>query len=474
MSIPATLPSMDPRKHSSFVALLITTILLLGCTSPAPSFHPLAAPTGDEEAGGFSTRRLARLDKTLRRYVEDGKIPGYQLMVSRRGQVVHESLYGARDVEADLAVEEDTIFRIYSMSKVITGVATLAAFEQGLFLLNEPVSKYLPALGEMEVMLWNEDGSTRTVPAEREITILDLLRHSSGLSYHFIAPPPLGDLYVSQSITPGLRPLESNTALGSAGRDQEATLKDMVDRLGSIPLIAQPGSGWHYGINMDVLGRLIEVTSGQSFPEFLKENVFRPVGMPDTGFYVPAEKVDRFAACYGPDADGGMTRLDSPTTSAYLGMPAMPGGGGGLVSTTSDYMRFAQMLLNGGTIDGRRVLGRRTVDLMMSNHLAESDFGSKPLQSISGTTYGNDGLGVGFGLTGSVVTEPALTGLPLSKGTFGWGGAASTFFWVDPVEEIAVVFMTQLIPSNTYAIRADLMRGINSALTDESRPNTLN
>jgi CubicO group peptidase (beta-lactamase class C family) len=215
-----------------------------------------------------------------------------------------------------------------------------------------------------------------------------------------------------------------------------------------------------------VLGRLIEVTTGQSFPDFLAEHIFGPLEMSDTAFYVPNDKIERFAACYSATEGGGFELVDPPRTSSYREMPAMPGGGGGLVSTAGDYMRFALMLLQDGQLGDQQLLSRRTVELMMSNHLSPVDFGHRPLSLTAGDNYANGGLGIGFGLTGSVVTDPALTGLPISKGDFGWGGAASTFFWVDPVEDLAVVFMTQLLPSSSYPIRAHLMKGVNAALLD--------
>jgi CubicO group peptidase (beta-lactamase class C family) len=370
------------------------------------------------------------------------------------------------EIETARALDPQTIYRIYSMSKVITGVATMIAYERGSFLLNDPISKYLPALAGARVMEWGEQGEIRIVPAEREITILDLLRHTSGISYSFIAPPPLGQQYIDASLTPGIRGLPSDTPLGPVGPDKDATLEDMVERLGKLPLVIQPGSAWHYGINMDVLGRLIEVSSGSSFPDFLQEHLFGPLGMTDSGFYVPDDRIDRFAACYGPTPEGGMRLLDAPISSEYREPPAMPGGGGGMVASAHDYMRFALMLANAGELDGRRILSPRSVELMMSSHLPAEDFGSRPLKYAVGATYANGGLGVGFGLSGSVITDPALTGLPLSMGTFGWGGAASTFFWVDPEEDIAVVFMTQLVISRTYPLRAVLLKGVNGALLD--------
>lgn len=432
----------------------------------APPPAPPPAPAPAPESVGLSSAALARLDAVLTGFVERGQIPGYQLLVARRGRVVHESVVGQLDHERERPLRPDTIYRIYSMSKVVTGVATMIAWERGDFLLNDPVSKYLPALADPQVLLVDGDGSTRSVPAEREITILDLLRHTSGIPYHFTAPPALRERFLEAGITPGLRPLPVDTILGNAAPDQDATLADMVERLGELPLVIQPGTAWHYGINMDVLGRLIEVVSGQSFPDFLEEHLFAPLGMRDTAFHVPADRLDRFAACYLATEDGGMRLADDPETSSYREPPAMPGGGGGLVSTAEDYMRFARMLLGGGELDGVRILGPRTVELMRSNHLPPAVFGENPLRFSIGDTFANDGRGLGFGLTGSVVTEPAWTGLPASRGSFGWGGAASTYFWIDPEEDLAVVFMTQLLMSNTYPLRAHLIKGVGAALLD--------
>lgn len=461
-------PNRTRRTFALLATALLTTVLVASACSSRPlaSSESVAKIPGTPESVGLSSESLERLDRVLEAFVDRGEIPGYQLVISRHGQVVHESVYGHMDIEADRALRPDSIYRIYSMSKVITGAATLIAYERGDFLLNDPISKYLPALADLNVMEWDANGDTRIVPAEREITILDLLRHTSGFSYHFIAPPPLGQQYRDASVTPGLRPLPTDTELGRAGSDQEATLEDMVDHLGELPLLAQPATAWNYGINMDVLGRLIEVTSGQSFPEFLAEHLFEPLGMQDTAFYVPGEKLDRFPALYAPTPEGGMKLVDPPATSSYLEVPAMPGGGGGLVASAADYMRFAQMLTQGGELDGVRVLSPRNVELMMANHLSPIDFGARPLRYMVGDDYANGGLGVGFGLTGSVVTDPPLTGLPVSKGTFGWGGAASTFFWVDREADIAVVFMTQLLNSRAYPLRAHLMKGVNAALLD--------
>ncbi len=451
-----------PPRFAALLMLVGLVALAAGCSSTR-AFTANAAPAPDR---GFSSAALDRLDAQLDAYVDEGRLPGYQLLIARDGEVAHQRVYGSMDVEAKRTLQDDTIFRIYSMSKVVTGVATMVAFERGLFLLTDPVSKHLPELAELEVMVWDEDGSTRTVPVERAMTVLDLLRHTSGLTYHFLAPPPIGEMYDAHSISPGGQPLVRASALGNGIGDTTLTLQDFVGRLPRVPLIAQPGTAWNYSISMDVLGALIERTSGQPFPEFLDEHIFTPLGMDDTGFHVPDDRADRLAACYGPTPDGGMLLLDPPGESQYRTAPALPSGGGGMVSTAADYMRFAQMLLAGGTLDGARILGRPTVELMMADHLPEEIFGATPLRAMARNTYGNDGIGVRFGLTGSVITERASTALPVSNGTFGWGGAASTFFWVDPEENVAVVFMTQLIPSSTYPIRPVLIRGVNAALLD--------
>jgi len=438
--------------------------LVLACATSSPR-SPGALPVASPESEGMSGERLARLDRKLDAYVEAGRIPGYQLLVARNGHIVHERSRGLRDREAGAPVESDTLFRIYSMSKVVTGAATLIAMEQGLFRLDEPVSRYLPELAEPSVLVREPDGSSRVVPAKGEIRILDLLRHTSGLTYAFIGPPEISRQYRAAGIAPGIRGVPKDTRLGAdAGRDG-GSLADMVKALGDIPLVAEPGTRWNYGISLDVLGRLIEVTSGQPFPDFLEAKLFEPLGMRDTAFYVPAEKLGRFAASYGPTPQGGMRLLDAPATSEYREPPEMPGGGGGLVSTAGDYLRFALMLENDGKLDGVRVLSRKSVDLMMADHMPVEEFGSTPLGAM-GERFANGGRGVSFGLSGAVFTDPAATALPISAGLFSWGGAASTFFWVDRSEDLAVVFMTQLIPSGTYPLRAELMLLTYQAIVD--------
>lgn len=439
--------------------------VLLGCANSGTR-PPGAVPVASPESEGMSSERLARLDRKLDSYVEAGRIPGYQLLVARDGHIVHERVRGLRDREAGAPMEPNTLFRIYSMSKVVTGAATLIAMEQGSFRLGEPVSKYLPELANPSVLVREEDGSSRVVPAQGEITILDLLRHTSGLTYSFIGPPEIAKQYLAAGITPGIRGVPDDAGLGAPARREGADLADMVTALGGIPLLFEPGTRWHYGINLDVLGRLIEVTSGKSFPDFLQSELFEPLGMRDTAFYVPADKLERFAASYGPTPEGGMRLLDAPQTSEYREPPAMPGGGGGLVSTAHDYLRFALMLENDGELDGVRVLSRKSVDLMMADHMPVDEFGKTPLGAMGERLFANHGRGVSFGLSGAVYTDAAAAALPVSDGLFSWGGAASTFFWVDRSEDLAVVFMTQLIPSGTYPLRPELLLLTYQAIAD--------
>ena len=280
------------RPHIALIFSL--TVPILGCASRSAVPGLTDFRTARPESAGMSGERLARLDGVLDAHVDAGRIPGYQLLIARRGRLVHQRVYGAMDREAGRPMAHDTIFRIYSMSKVVTGVATLIALEQGHFLLGDRISKYLPAFASPKVLERGPGGRLREVDAQREITVLDLLRHTSGLSYSFLAPPPLGAKYVAASITPGIRGLPDDTGLGPVGKDRSATLADMVERLGKLPLVAEPGSAWHYGVNIDVLGRLIEVTSGQSFPDFLRAHLFEPLDMRDSGFFVPGRQARAF------------------------------------------------------------------------------------------------------------------------------------------------------------------------------------
>ncbi len=439
---------MSTRHRSSRFLATIAALAALATSPVLADANPI--PMAAPETVGMSSERLERIGAGMRRLIDADKIPGTVTLVARRGKVVHFETNGLRDIAAGLPMEEDTIFRLYSQSKPVTGAAVMILFEEGHFLLTDPVSKYLPEFADMHVYLGEQDGEMVTEPAG-PITIQQLATHTSGLTYGFI-PTAVGKMYTENGVVATGTPLPIEVEGGDADVAPPSSLQEWSERLATLPLVAQPGTEWNYSVGMDVLGRLIEAVSGMSFGEFLRERLFDPLGMTDTGFYVPDSKVERFAANYGPAEGGGMTLLDDPQTSAYRKPPALEMGGAGLVGTVGDYLRFAQMLANKGEFQGTRILGRKTVEFMTSNHLTPV-FPNDPMTSLRDQLGGPRQWGVGFGITGSVVTNPATSGLPVSKGTFSWGGAATTGFWIDHEEEIVGISHTQLTPSGTYPVR---------------------
>jgi CubicO group peptidase (beta-lactamase class C family) len=406
---------------------------------------------------GLDERQLERISGHLqRRYIDAGRIAGCQVAVARRGQVGYFRSLGFRDLERSLPVEEDTIWRIYSMTKPITGVALMTLYQRGMFQLADPVTRFIPQWRELKVRQQAEDGSEQLVKPARPMTVRDLMMHMSGLG--FGGGRTLQELFSAhstsqaQGLSPGLR------------RGAGATLQTMVDHYAGYPLEFHPGTHWLYSVSTDICGHLVEIISGQRFDDYLRETLFEPLGMNDTGFMVPDEKVHRFAACYRRDGSKNLVVVDDPQRSGYRKKSSFLSGGGGLVSTTADYLRFCQMLLGGGELDGVRILGRKTVELMTSNHLP----GDGDLQSVAlPGGYGEVGFaGMGFGLTVAVGKAPAATQVIGSAGEYMWGGAASTIFWVDPAEDLTVVFMTQLLPSGTFNFRGQLKALIYPAITD--------
>ena len=431
------------------VAVLVTLFPLT--TSHAQT---LAKP----ETVGMSSERLARIVPAMQRYVDEQKLPGLVTLIARKGKVVHFEAVGKQNVAQGEAMTTDTIFRLYSQTKPVTGVAVMILYEEGHFLLTDPIATYLLEFGSMQVYLGEENGDTRTEPAGT-MTIQHLLTHTSGLSYDFFTNP-VAQMYVKAG------------TVGAAPTSPYGSLAEWTKELAKLPLIAQPGTEWNYSVGMDVLGRLVEVVSGQSFRQFLRERILDPLEMYDTDFYVPDEKLSRFAANYGPTPEGGMVLVDDPQQSPYRMEPKIEMGGSGLVGTASDYLRFAQMLANSGELDGVRILSPTTVDLMMSDHM-NPEMPADPMTSLfggflSGGKRGDASLawGSGFGLTGSVVTDPSLTGVPVSKGTFGWGGAATTHFWVDRQQELVGIVLTQLLPDGTYPIRRVMQQMTYQAIVD--------
>jgi len=320
-------------------------------------------------------------------------------------------------------------------------------YEEGRFQLDDPISKFIPGFANPRVYAGGSRGKIETVPAEREITFRDLLTHTSGLTYGFMESNPVDALYRAKD------GVDFQTATSS--------LKDVVEKLATFPLIAQPGKAWNYSVSTDVLGYLVEVISGQPFEKFLVEKVAKPLGMVDTDFHVPQSKHDRFAANYQAGPDGKLQLIDDPAKSRYLASRTVNSGGGGLVSTASDYLRFCKFMLNKGEIDGVRLLGKKTVELMTMNHLG-GDMADMGMPRFSESPY----YGIGFGLGFSVMIDPAKAQILGTPGEYAWGGAASTAFWCDPAEDMAVVMLTQLMPSSTYPIRRDLRVLTYQAIVD--------
>jgi CubicO group peptidase (beta-lactamase class C family) len=418
--------------------------------SDAAMQSPNPTPSAVSEAG-MSVAALAGVEDHLkRRYLDAGRFPGTQLLVWRRGQLVHSAVQGFADIERKAPVRDDTIFRIYSMTKPITSVAFMMLVEQGRVALDEPVHKYIPAWKDLGVFQAGMAPLFQTRPPARPMLIIDLLRHTSGLTYGFQNRTNVDAAYRAQKI----------------GEIEKAgTLQSMIDDLAKIPLEFSPGDAWNYSVATDVLGHLIEVIAGQPFEQFLKERIFDPLGMTDTGFHVPAAKAHRLAACYAADGKGGMILQDDPTTSSFLAPPSLISGGGGLCSTAADYLTFCRALLNGGELDGVRLLGPKTLALMTANHLP----GGRDLTEMSKSLFSEATYaGVGFGLGFSVTMKPALTMIPGSAGEYAWGGAATTSFWIDPAEDLIVIFMTQVLPSSAYAVRRELRTMIYAAITDSN------
>lgn len=389
------------------------------------------------ESLGLSATRLTRIADYLNAYVDEGKLPGYLVLVARRGRPAYLHCYGLREVETRSRIEEDTIFRIYSMTKPITSVALMTLYEQGLFQLDTPVSAFIPAFKQLEVFQGGDVTQYQTTPPGREMTIGDLLTHTAGFTYSFMNVHPVDALY---------------RARGVEGSSSRGTLKTMVQQLAELPLLFSPGTRWSYSVATDVAGYLVEVLSGMTLDRYFSERLFTPLGMRDTAFFVPPTSASRLAANYEYHK-GKFRLLESPTNSRYLHLPTFLSGGGGLVSTVGDYFQFTQMLRNKGELNGERILGRKTVEFMTRNHLPNNcDLSTMGQAVFSEMPFD----GIGFGLGFSVVLDPVKAHILGSPGEYAWGGAASTAFWIDPVEDLSVIFLTQLMPSSSYPIRRAL------------------
>lgn len=415
-------------RYSKYLSVLVMMLMVgvveaqvrataTGARDANNNFHEL--PRAQAKDVGLDAKKLKEIDEVVNRLIEEQKIAGAVTVVVRKGKVVQAEAYGYADLETKKKMQMDTIFRIYSMTKPIVSVATMMLVEEGKVKLDDPVSKYIPEFKGVRVYDSGQVINMKTVPADREPTIADLLRHTSGLTYGFMGNTPVDRMYRRANVL---------------GEDR---LEDLGKKLGNIPLQYQPGTKWLYSVSVDVLGRVVEVGSGKKLDVFLKERIFKPLLMVDTGYSVPADKVDRFATNYGPKLAGnGLRVVDDVKTSKYLKRPVFFSGGGGLVSTIGDYVRFCQMLMNGGTLDGARILKAKTVKMMTKNQLP------KPAYPIGFGNSKRKGVGFGFGFSVRVEAD----GEDNRIGEYGWGGAASTHFWVSPADDLFVVTMSQHMP----------------------------
>ncbi|HEX4739230.1 MAG TPA: serine hydrolase domain-containing protein [Allosphingosinicella sp.] len=402
----------------------------------------------DPQSLGFDPERLACLDRYIaEKYLQPGLLPHAQLLVARDGIPVHFSTQGTARAGSEAPLREDAIFRIASMTKPVTSVAFMMLMEEGKVALDTPVADVIPELAEIGVYeSGGGDSPFRTKPPERPMLMLDLLRHTSGLTYDFQRRTPVDAAYRAQKLDL-LRP--------------SFTLDQLAQSLGKLPLEFSPGEAWNYSVSTDMIGLAVERVSGMPFASFLESRIFAPLGMADTGFHVPPEKRDRFTDAWVLDPKKGRLLYDAAEDSLWGKPPVLAGGGGGLASTTADYHRFCRMLLSGGTLDGTRLLGRKTLDLMTRNHLP----GGADLQTLSRSLFSEAiYAGQGFGLGFAVNLDPAKSMVPGSAGEFYWGGIFSTYFFIDPVERVSMIFMTQLMPSSSYPIRRQLKTMVYAAL----------
>ena len=400
----------------------------------------------DPALAGLNAERLARIPQYFDTYIDKGRLPCVAALVARGGQVAHLSFRGATEMGGSRAIDADTIYRIYSMTKPITSVAAMMLFEEGALRLDHEVFRYIPEF--QDTMVLGEDG--KLVKPARAMTVRDLFTHTSGLSYSFLMQGAVDKYYRDNK-------LEYSQWKGD--------LASFCQALAKAPLVFSPGDRWNYSNSTDVLGRVVEVASGMSLDQFFQTRIFGPLGMKDTGFHVPAESLDRLMACYRRDPVSGVISLADPggAASAYAKPPNVFSGGGGLASTIGDYFRFCLMLANGGELDGVRLLSPKTLEFMTMNHLPDN----KTLKDMGDRTFSESRMdGSGFGLGWAVTTDVVATTQPGSIGTFSWGGMASTFFWIDPVEDLIAIQMTQLMPSGAYPIRPQFQQLVYAAIEE--------
>ncbi len=413
--------SIDLRR--GFGRQAVASVLVIGGLWAAlPAFHSTVAVNAAEavrdlapatpESVGISSERLKRIDATMKQWIDQGRLAGIVTLLTRHGKIVHTSANGKKDIRSAEPIQRDSIFRIYSMTKPVTGVAMMMLYEEGKWKLNDPVSRYIPEFAKLKVYVGeNPDGSPKLEDARRSMTMRELMTHTAGLGYTISAANPVDRMYRQTGVLDNKKPLQA-----------------MIDGLGKLPLQSQPGTRWSYSIAVDVQGYLIEKFSGMSFDEFARTRIFEPLGMKDTGFYLPKEKVGRLALVH-TETNGKVGAPDENRGDPTL-KPLGPSGGGGLFSTADDYARFCEMLLQGGQYNGKRLLAPRTVEMMRTNHVNPD-----PLKTMA--------PGTGWGMDFQVIMDAAAAGEPTSDGTFSWWGIAGTFFWIDPVKDLAYITMIQ-------------------------------
>jgi CubicO group peptidase (beta-lactamase class C family) len=405
----------------------------------------------DPRAAGFCPKKLERLSTHLQeRYITPEKISGCQVLVKRRGVAAFSAAMGQMDLARQKPMAADTIFRIYSMTKPVTSIALMMLFEEGRFQLTDPVFKFIPSWRSHRVWVEGDGDAMITKAPASPLTIQHLLCHTAGLTYG--------------GFLPGLE-LPVDAAYGAAGisRNGGYTLEAFAEKLANVPLLYDPGTRWSYSMATDVCGYLVQMISGQPFETFLRERLFEPLDMPDTGFTVPDDKLHRFAACYERGPEKALRLQDDPETSRYRTAPKAPSGAGGLVSTMSDYSHFCDMLIQRGSFKGKQLISPTTLALMTRNHLGQSSLAEMAVGGFSETT--NNGVGFGLGFASTV--DAAASGT-VGEGDFYWGGLASTLFWVDPIEDLYAIFMTQLIPSSIFNFRGQIKNIVYGSLSEDA------
>ncbi len=419
------------------VALARGLIVVLAIVSHSVAFARNEVPVTKAERVGMSSERINAMAPAMQNVVDQGRVSGVVTLVARKGKVVHFDAVGKQDIEANKPMAQDTIFRIYSMTKPVTGVAMMILFEQGKWQLNDPVAKFIPEFKDLRVYAGEDaDGKPILEPQTHPMTMKELMSHTAGFTYGVFGNSPVDRLHRKADVL-----------------NNDITLEEMIRRVATLPLNSQPGEKWHYSIAVDIQGYLVEKLSGMPFDQFLAQHIFEPLRMVDTGFYVPVEKATRLAQVYNVDAQGKLRVERGGFNRDYTKKPTLLSGGGGLVSTAADYFRFSQMLLNGGVLDGVRILSPLTVELMRSNAIGDNFI-----------ALGGSGTGTKFGLDFAVITDPVAAGGYYGEGTFYWGGAAGTWFWIDPVRELIVIGMIQHLGASSGAAGMPDLRSLSRSI----------